>query len=568
MPDKATHTISYFLLAWLLINLVQAGFSELHYDEAYYWVFSRFLDWGYYDHPPMVALFIKVGSSVMHSELGTRLVTVFTNVAAIGILWKIAKHYAYDAKLFVLLYSSMLILHVYSFITTPDSPLFFFTALFYYVLHRYLKEDRLKYAVILALIAACMLYSKYHAVLVFLFTVLAHWPLLKRPSFWLTAGLAAVLFLPHILWQVNNDYPSIAYHLFDRTARAYRLSFTTDFILGQVLIAGPVTGIFLYYYVYKQPTTDTFFRILKFNCFGFLLFFLLSSFNSRVEAHWTLLAFIPFFLLVYAYLAHRPKMPVWLTKLLYVNIGFIIFIRIILIFPLPGLSQLKGLRQFWGKTAFARQLHEAVGDERLIMDNGFQDISNYNFVNNTVEGFSYNTRNYRKTQYDYWPIEDSLRNHGAYFASFTPHTTDQQDSIDTQRGTLYLRYIDSVRMYQKVTITVSGLAERATAGALHPVTLEIHNPYQDTISFSNAGTKWPCFIEYGFTKYFFQQVAFEALPGDYQHIRIAPRASARFSTAVRMPVIPDEYSLIFSIRTAPFAGARNSRKIPLTVLSN
>jgi hypothetical protein len=21
-------------------------------DEAYYWVYSKFLDWGYFDHPP------------------------------------------------------------------------------------------------------------------------------------------------------------------------------------------------------------------------------------------------------------------------------------------------------------------------------------------------------------------------------------------------------------------------------------------------------------------------------------------------------------------------------------
>src|SRR5690606_8897781 len=102
------------------------------------------------------------------------------------------------------------------------------------------------------------------------------------------------------------------------------------------------------------------------------------------------------------------------SRLMYINIGLIALVRIILIFPLPGLSHIKGLTQFWGKEAFARQLHEAVRGEPLIMDNGFQDISNYNFVNQTVNGFSYNARTYRKTQYDYWPIEDSLRNHAAY----------------------------------------------------------------------------------------------------------------------------------------------------------
>ncbi|WP_353196948.1 glycosyltransferase family 39 protein [Parapedobacter defluvii] len=568
MPIRSTRTLSYFLLIWLIVNLIQSAFSELHYDETYYWVFSRFLDWGYYDHPPMVALFIKMGSLLMPGALGVRLFSVLSNVAAIFILWKIAKAYANNLSLFILLYSSMLILHVYSFITTPDTPLFFFTVLFFFYLRKYLDNDRMDYAVILGLIAAGMLYSKYHAILVFAFTVLAYWKLLKRPSFWLIAGLAVLLFLPHIIWQVSNGYPSIEYHLFDRTTLAYRFSFTTDFLLSQLLIVGPLTGIFLYYYVYRQKTPDVFLRVLKFNCFGFLLFFFLSSFKSRIEAHWTLLAFIPFFILAYLYLAQLPRLPLWLKRLFYANIALIVLTRVILIFPVPGLSKIKGLKQFWGKETFAKQIHGAIGDERLIMDNGFQDISNYNFVNQTLKGFSYNARTYRKTQYDYWPIEDSLRNQPAYFASFKRHNeTLQQDSIETNRGRLYLTPIDSVRTYQKVAISVKGMAKRVGAGTLQRVDLELHNPYQDTISFSNAG-KWKCFIEYGFTQQIYDLGDFREIPGDYRHLRIPPGGTAAISTTLRMPEIPDDYRLVFSIRTTPFTGSRNSKKIPLTILAN
>ena len=567
MSDKTIRPLLYFLSVWLVVNLIQSAFSELHYDESYYWVFSRFLDWGYYDHPPMVALFIKTSSLLMPGTLGVRLFSVLSNVAAIFILWKIAKAYAQRLDLFILLYSSMLILHVYSFITTPDTPLFFFTVLFFYYLRKYLDNDRFDYACILGLIAACMLYSKYHAILVFAFTILAQWKLLKRPSFWLIAGMAAVLFLPHILWQVNNGYPSIEYHLFDRASVNYRFSFTTDFLLGQLLIVGPLTGIFLYYYVYRQKASDTFLRVLKFNCFGFLLFFLLSSFRSRIEAHWTLLAFIPFFLLAYLYLAQLPRIPRWFNRLMYINIGLIILVRVVLIFPLPGLSSIKGLKQFWGKTAFAKQVHAAVGDEKLIMDNGFQEISNYNFVNQTVNGFSYNARTYRKTQYDYWPIEDSLRNGPAYFASFRRHDGPMhQDSIETSRGKIYLMHIDSVRTYQKVTITAKGMAKRVGAGTLQRVDLEIHNPYADTLSFSNSG-KWKCFIEYGFTQQIYDAGNFQEIPGNYRHLLIPPGGSVTVSTTLRMPEVPDDYQLVFSIRTTPFAGSRNSKKIPITIFN-
>ena len=49
-----------FLIFITLVNLLQAYFTEITLDEAYYYQYARDLDWGYYDHPPMVALVIKI----------------------------------------------------------------------------------------------------------------------------------------------------------------------------------------------------------------------------------------------------------------------------------------------------------------------------------------------------------------------------------------------------------------------------------------------------------------------------------------------------------------------------
>lgn len=59
------------LFIWWLINLLQAAFTELAHDEAYYFMFSQQLDWGYFDHPPMTALLIWLGS-FMGGEFGVR----------------------------------------------------------------------------------------------------------------------------------------------------------------------------------------------------------------------------------------------------------------------------------------------------------------------------------------------------------------------------------------------------------------------------------------------------------------------------------------------------------------
>ncbi len=138
-PDKI---IFYFLLFWTILNVIQACTLELQGDEAYYWLYSKYLDWGYFDHPPMVALFIRIGDSIMHNELGLRLTTVLTSSASIYLLWLILKKYAVDAVAFVLVISGIFIFHIYGFTTTPDAPLFFFTVLFYFFYQQYIEKDK------------------------------------------------------------------------------------------------------------------------------------------------------------------------------------------------------------------------------------------------------------------------------------------------------------------------------------------------------------------------------------------------------------------------------------------
>ena len=48
------------ILALVVLRLVAAAFTPLTFDEAYYWMWSKHLAGGYYDHPPMVAIVIRL----------------------------------------------------------------------------------------------------------------------------------------------------------------------------------------------------------------------------------------------------------------------------------------------------------------------------------------------------------------------------------------------------------------------------------------------------------------------------------------------------------------------------
>src|SRR6202011_1066677 len=56
-----------------LLRVIFCAQIELLPEEAYYWNYSRHLDIGYLDHPPMVAWLIKVGTAAFgQSQVGVR----------------------------------------------------------------------------------------------------------------------------------------------------------------------------------------------------------------------------------------------------------------------------------------------------------------------------------------------------------------------------------------------------------------------------------------------------------------------------------------------------------------
>src|ERR1700743_197099 len=413
-PDKS---IWYFLLACKILNAIQAYTLEIHADEAYYWLYSRFLDWGYYDHPPMVAIFIRIGDSIVHSEFGLRLMTVLSSTTSLYILWLIVKRYAVEAKWFILVVSGIFIFHIYGFMTTPDAPLFLFTVLFYFIYQKYIDEDRLKWAVLLAVIIACLLYSKYHGILLIGFTVLSNIKLLKRRSFWAIVILSVVLYTPHILWQIDHGYPSVNYHLFEQSTDHYSFFQPWTYFPGQILMAGPLIGWFLFYNAFTARIKDAFIRGLMVNGIGTFAFFLISSFKGEVQPQWPLIPFAPLVTLCLILFKQLANWRPWVKWLAITNVIFILLVRVLIITASPLIRMIGQVKSLYGFRQWAYDTRQKAGDNYVIFNDGFQNASKYDFYNNTTKGFAYDERYYRLTQFDIWPIEGGMQGKKAYWLS-------------------------------------------------------------------------------------------------------------------------------------------------------
>ena len=554
--------IWYFLLCWTILNAIQAATLELHADEAYYWMYSRFLDWGYFDHPPMVALFIRFGDSIGHNEFCMRLITIIASSTGIYVLWLILRRYAVSASAFILVVAGMLILHIYGFTTTPDAPLFFFAVLFYYFYQRYIDEDKLWLATVLGVVIACMFYSKYHAVLLVAFTVISNIKLFKRPSFWFIAALAVVLYIPHILWQINHGFPSVNYHLYERAVKVYNPENSYLYIPGQLLMAGPIIGWFLFYSAYTIKIKDAFIRCLLVNGIGTTAFFFFATFRGEAQPHWTLIAFAPLVMLSLIRFNQKGGVPKWFNTVAIINIIFVVGLRLGMLFQWPVVTQIGQIKSYYGFKDWAQTIHKKIGDSYLILDNGFQNPSKYNYYTNSLKAFSYDSRYYRRTQYDIWPIEEEMQHQRAYHLIDTLQV-DANEAIRTKAGVWYGGWVDDVRTYQKLKIDV-GFTHLALSESEHKaIDLTITNPYAYTVNFSNKGRLHKALLGVVFFRNDGTGSA-QKSGDDFNNITLKPGESTHYTFNITAPK-KGKYEMIFSIRTEPFEGSKNSKIIQLQV---
>ena len=116
----------WFLFIWILINIVQAFSTNLHYDEAYYWLYSQKLDWGYFDHPPMVGLLAKLGDFIHHSSLGIRIFPIIMGAFVLfGIFHLIDDNTNYKNVIMFTISFPLISFHIAGFFILPDAPLAF-----------------------------------------------------------------------------------------------------------------------------------------------------------------------------------------------------------------------------------------------------------------------------------------------------------------------------------------------------------------------------------------------------------------------------------------------------------
>lgn len=478
----------YILLAlWMLVDLLQAIFTSVHADEAYYALYGQFLDWGYYDHPPMVALLTAFSSTLFKGNLSIRFATVLLHGGTVWLIWKTLPHNSLtnkDVWTFFAVAASLVMFSIYGFITTPDVPLLFFTALFFFLYKRYLDSPTWSLALALGVAFAAMLYSKYMAVLVAGFVVLSNFKILKDKKIWVALVLAALLFVPHFLWQVRNGFPSFQYHLIDRNM-GFRLKYPLEFIPNQLIIFNPVCLCLAVYFCWKKrKTEDLFERACLFTIAGFILFFWVMTVKGHAEPHWTVAASIPMIILLWQEL-RKEQWHKWLMRGVVPIVGLLTILRVV---ASPVLSS--DSVNVLGNRHKYEVIHEYCGQTPALFVGSFQKPSLYQYYTGE-KAMQLSSLYNRRTQFDLWQFDKEIQGKPACIINtnvFTiknvpkDHKRDGYDMIKKDGVAFFLHKTESYQGTNRIQVNVDQY--RVANDSLY-LDLTLYNPYETDFVFNN-----------------------------------------------------------------------------------
>lgn len=468
----------FYLVGWLLINLIQGSFTLLGDDEAYYWQCAQNLKAGYFHQPPGVKWFIRAGYSIFQNELGVRFIVILLSTLTHFFLWKIVD--PKNLKLYFILVFSSILVHFGGFYVAPDVLMLFFATAFLYAMKKYIEKDSWMIAILIGLLAAGIAYSKYHGAVVVIPAILVNWRLFKRPSFWLIPIVGIALFIPHIQWQIAHDFITFKFHLLERSPEGGLWYYPLHFLLSILVIHGPLLSIFLFTGAFKEKSASQYDRTLKWVMYSVLLFFLYMSLQTRIEANWTAALLIPVIYFGYRFIETRPKLIKWSFRLGMISLVLAGIFRVWLIFDFTP-SSMDIRNEFHDYDIWAQEISSIADGRPVVFVNTYQKTSKFNFYSNGF-GHSISSMNHGGDEFNImYEEEESLQGKEVMFVS------DHLDgwTLAQLSNDLKIKYqiIPNFRSFNR--IEVKWVDEDVSIKAKQKYELEFMmiNPTQKTVSF-------------------------------------------------------------------------------------
>src|SRR3972149_2537913 len=251
---SSTNAILFYLsLFKLLLLIVFAGNYGIFRDEYYYIEISKRLAWGYVDVQPLSEVILSVSRALFGDSIfGIRVFSYLAGSVIVFISGLIAREL--NGSKFAQIFTAFLV--IFSGVVLGTSSYFsmnsfdiLLSALMFYFLIRLINTNNAKLWLVIGLLFGLGLQNK----LTFLFLgfglavglmLTQNRKHLKSKEIWIGAAIAFIIFLPNIIWQIANNFPTLE---FMRNASAYKNKPMSliEFTLNSLLELNPGYSLFV-----------------------------------------------------------------------------------------------------------------------------------------------------------------------------------------------------------------------------------------------------------------------------------------------------------------------------------
>ncbi|MDP3356435.1 MAG: glycosyltransferase family 39 protein, partial [Polaromonas sp.] len=306
----AAGALSLILRLWISVSFPITG------DEAFFYWWGVYPDWGYYDHPPMVGWLIALMRAALGDSIwAIRLPAVLLPLVLGGLLaWALSPLDRVRAAWAVLFFWLAPINWLNVLITT-DTPLMAWSVLSVALLLRADRREQmdrtawLQYA-LAGLFLGLAFLSKYFSVVLGL-TYLVYFAVYRRER-WPALALLVLCALPgpaiNIAWNMSHGWSNIMFNLYNRNEGAAFAWNKPLLYAGMLLyLATPVAAWLAWTQRGALAAASRQQRLLACVVLVPLLFFALLSLKKVVGLHWVL-SFYPFGFALLAFALPQNKL--------------------------------------------------------------------------------------------------------------------------------------------------------------------------------------------------------------------------------------------------------------------
>ncbi len=423
-----------------LFRLIYIFFLPLIPQEAYYWYYAQYPALSYFDHPPMAAYSIWLGTHLFgNTVFGVKFMAVIwgalTNLVLFLTIRRTAAHLnetdpARPAFYGLILYNLTVFAYLYSMLIVPDTPLLFFWILSVYFFQEALLTGKGIQWIWTGMAMGLGFASKYTIVGLlpaFFFVLLLkkdlrHW--LRSPWPYLGFITMLVFMVPIVYWNQQHRWASFGFQFSERAAHVKR--FQTKYILqllgSQLALLTPLLFVLLFAFFAKIKILfkEHFWLFnLLFSGLFLILGFTLISLRSLVKMNWLLPGYLGF--IAAAALFYTPKMKpdsFWKKSGVYFSLFLILIAHLLQIIPNAPIAEGNTWSGWQDASKQIYRLQREFGGRKscFIFANSYKSASLLKFyLPDQQDTYAQNIYGRPALQFDIWGVPDSLRGKDALY---------------------------------------------------------------------------------------------------------------------------------------------------------